>query len=151
MKPLYTLHEGKRVLKGHDHECRLLAVSPMPALASDEEEGVTVDSEAVKFDARHQVNMITETFSYYDKDADDFVLCQCADSASVNIKTSKLMGMPHVSCKNHNLSLQSNEMVKNDEELQDVTKRVCDFAATVRKSAKASTGLRNAVAAPGQH
>ena len=59
--------------------------------------------------------------------------------------------MPHVSCKNHNLSLQSNEMVKNDEELQDVTKRVCDFAATVRKLANASTALRNGVAAKGQH
>lgn len=53
------------------------------------------------------------------------------------------MDHPHISCKNHNLSLESNLMVKNNDNLRDVTEKVTAMSAAVRDRVKCSTALRN--------
>ena len=156
MKPVYGIVCKKKEITCWVHECRLLVVSPMPALVGDNVDGddetnQEAKDEAVKFDAEHHVNHLRETFLYYNKTVDEFVRCQCADSAAVNIKVARMLGIPHISCKNHCLSLESNRMVENDADLRDVTRRVLELAAVVRASAKASTALRNVAAKPGQH
>ena len=149
------------------HQCRLLALSPMSSLTSCTKENIMEDAsgdesmedtnddnhfdeEAIKFDAEHHKNHITNTFEYYEKQI-DFVLCQLADSASVCIKVANLLGIPHDSCKNHNLSLQCNKMIKGDTELEEVTAKLGNLASKVRASSKASTALRNALSGNNKH
>ena len=105
--------KGVNVKTDDIHECRLLAVSPMPALLDTDDEGQEkFDKEAVSFNVEHHVNFLQESFEYYNKDSDRFIFCQCADSAAVNIKVAKITDIPHVSCRNQNLSLACDEMVE---------------------------------------
>ena len=154
MNPKHAIVNREPLLIGYGHECRLLAVSPMPILRSDrdtDEEDEVEDEEAINFDAEHHVNHLKETLSYYDKEICGYVKCQLADSAAVNIKASKLMGIPHISCKNHNLSLESNAMVARDSNLRENIEKITAFAAKVRGSAKASTALRNSISGENKH
>lgn len=137
------------------HECRLLSVSPMPALIDSVDENGNINDgynkEAVEFNADHHINFMKECLEYYDKIADDFIVCQCADSAGVNISVANKMSHPHISCKNHNLNLQCDQMVDEDNELSNVVDAVCNLAASIRGSSKATTALRNAVSKPNTH
>ena len=107
---------GEKVQTDDIHECQLIAASPMTALLDTNDENGNnhdgFDKKAVKFNMKHHMNYIKNNFEYYDKDADEFILCQCADSAAVNIKAARIMNMPHSSYKYHNCSLHCNKMVK---------------------------------------
>jgi len=155
MRPVDIVVSGQKILADDIHKYHLLSVSPMPALnhSIDENGEVNVgfDKEAVKFNAEHHVNFKRKCFEYYKKDADEFVLCQCADSAGVNISVAKIMNHPHISCKNHNLNLQCDQMVESDNELKTVVTSVCNLAASIRGSSKATTALINAVSKPNTH
>ena len=91
------------------HECRSLAMSPMLALVeSANEDGILndgCDQKMVDFNADHRVNYLKESLQCHDKVAEDFMVCQCADSAAVNMSIVTKMEHPHVSCKTHNLNL----------------------------------------------
>ncbi len=83
----------------------------------------------------------------YGIDYDTWVLCQCADSAGVNIKIAKETHHHHISCKNHNLALAGKVMLDENSELKDLTAKVFACGCHVRNSCKVSTGLRNKAAA----
>ena len=89
---------------------------------------------------------LKESFRYFNKDANEFFICQCANSAAVNIKVSKIMNIPHVSYKSHNLSLQCNEMIDSNEKIKKATASVCSLDASIHGSEKVSTDLQNDVA-----
>ena len=79
------------------------------------------------------------------------MVCQCADSAAVNISIATKMDYPHVSCKNHNLNLQCDQMVDEDGDLSNVVDSACDLATSIRDSSKATTALMNTVSKPNKH
>ena len=54
------------------------------------------------------------------------------------------MSHPYVSYNDHILNLQCDQMVDEENELSDVVDVVCDLAASIRGSSKATTDLRNA-------
>jgi hypothetical protein len=123
------------------HELRLLACAPLPPVTvnmnvlGDEEE------ESTKFNADAHVNFFQKTFKLYGIEFDTWVLCQCADSASVNLKIAWDTHGWHISCKNHNLALAGKSMLEDDGELKDLITKVFACGAHVRNLCKVSTGL----------
>jgi hypothetical protein len=75
------------------HELCLLAVSPLSSLDENNE-----DKELAEFNAKAHVNFFRTTFKLYGIDYDEWVLCQTADSAAVNIKIAKATHGLHISC-----------------------------------------------------
>jgi hypothetical protein len=126
-------------------ELRLLACAPLPPvntnLLGNEEE------ESTEFNADAHVSFFQKTFELYGIEFDTWVLCQCADSASVNLKIARDTHGWHISCKNHNLALTGKSMLEGDCELKDLMTKVFACGAHVRNSCKVSTGLRNKAAA----
>ena len=84
-------------------------MSPVPALIdSVDENGILnegCNKEAVDFDADHHTNFMKECLEHCDKVGDEFIVCQCAESETVNTSVAKKMSHTHVSCENHNLNL----------------------------------------------
>jgi hypothetical protein len=91
------------------HELHLLACAPLPPVSTD----VLVDEqeESTKFNAEAHVNYFQKTFDLYGIDYDTWVLCQCADSAAVNLKILRDAHGQYISCKNHNLALAGKVML----------------------------------------
>ena len=144
---------GSAVVKSVRNECRLLASAPLKPIdesdSSNESDDESGDDLATSFDARHHRQYFEETFKFYDKDVSDggddkgYIKCQISDSTALNPAIARLMGFPHISCKNHDLSLQANKMVAETPELKAVTEAVASIAAAVRVSCKHTTALRN--------
>ncbi len=105
------------------------------------------EEESTEFNADAHVNYFQKTFELYGIEYDRWVLCQCADSASVNPKILRETHCRHISCKNHKLALAGKVMLEEDGELQDLITEVFACGAHVRNSCKVSTGLRNKAAA----
>jgi hypothetical protein len=127
------------------HELRLLACAPLPpvstdVLGNDQEE-------STKFNAEAHVNYFQKPFDLYGIDYDAWVLCQCADSAAVNLKISRDTHGWHISCKNHNLALAGKAMLEEGGELKDLITKVIAYGAHVWNLCKVSTGLRSKAAA----
>ena len=111
------------------------------------------NSEASVFNSEHHVNFMEEIFRMYnfEKSVKDWAVCQIADSAAVNIRIAKDLGHSrHISCKNHNLNLECQLMVSNNNELDQITKKIESVSASVRNSCKLSAALRNEAAASDQ-
>jgi hypothetical protein len=127
------------------HELCLLACAPLSPVSTD----VLGDEqeESTKFNAEAHVNYFQKTFNLYGSDYDTWVLCQCADSAAVNLKILRDTHGWHISCKNHNLALSGNVMLEEDGELKDLIMKVFACGAHVWNSCKVSTGLRSKAAA----
>ncbi len=127
------------------HELRLLACAPLPPVSTD----VLGDEqeESTKFNPKAHVNYFQKTFDLYEIDYDTWVLCQCADSAAVNLKILRDTHGRHISCKNHNLVLAGKVMLEEDGELKDLIPKVFACGAHGWNSWKVSTGLRNKAAA----
>jgi hypothetical protein len=64
-------------------------------------------------------------YGYERSDFDDWCLCQTADSCSVNIKTARLLGFPHVPCGNHLLDHEVEELVDSTKDDEDGPGQIC--------------------------
>ena len=62
--------------------------------------------ESIEFTAQAHYDHITDILmSFYDiEEPEDWITNQTADSASVNIKLAKLLGVAHINCENHLLN-----------------------------------------------
>lgn len=127
----------------HRHHLRLLAVAPLPAVEEGDNEGGDETEESETFNARAHINFFIVTLELYGIDFTKWVVCHCADSASVNIKIAKDSHGFHVSCGNHNLALAGAKMIDNDESLKQILSVVTGVSAHVRNSCVVSTALRN--------
>ena len=58
------------------------------------------------------------------------------------------MGHLHISCKNHNLNLQFDLMVDDDSDISYIIDAICNLAASILGSSKATISLRNVVYKP---
>ena len=77
------------------------------------------DNETSKFDANTHAGQMKDVFSsFYGLDLESWSVCQVANSAPVNIKTSRLLSIPHIACLNLRLNSEVNAMVHNDELLK---------------------------------
>ncbi len=124
----------------------LLACAPLtPGVSTD----VLGDEqeESTKFNAEALENYFQKTFDLYGIDYDTCVLCQCADSAAVNLKILRDTHGWHISCKNHNLALAGKVMLEEDGELKDLMTKVFACGAHVRNLCKVITSLSNKAAA----
>ena len=107
----------------------------------------STDEESATTNAEAHVNFFIETLKFYDLDFNDWAVCHCADSASVNIKIAKITHGRHGPCGNHNLALAGEKMLEQDDELRDVVERCEKVGAHVRNSAKVQTTIRNLASA----
>ena len=74
--------------------------------------------EAVGFSIEVHVEYIRKKIEYYKGIAyDKWIMCQKADNARVNGKTSELLRIPRVPCKNHILNPKVNSMVASTPDL----------------------------------
>ena len=103
----------------------LLSVSPMARTELTEEDEIDTktdlavyDETAVNFSSQTHAEHIRNVFRYYGLNVEDWAVCQTADNCSVNRKVAELLGIPHVSCKNHMLNLEVNKMVKQTRDLE---------------------------------
>ena len=114
----------------------LLSVAPLhtPVKEGDNSDGFlpTADEaeveEAVEFTAKAHYNHITNLLSnfYGIEYPKKWITNQTADSASVNLKLAKLLGVPHINCENHllnnKLKLWMKDTTTNDDDIATVTR-----------------------------
>lgn len=129
--------EGPQV-KSSTHRIILLGVSPMIAIndetvaADGADETHHIDSNAesdvdpeevveedagttysFKFDANHHVHHFKTILKAYKKDnIQDFFVAFLSDNASVNRKTARLAGVPHLPCHNHTHALDVGKLAR---------------------------------------
>ena len=106
-----------------------------------------MDEEAADQTAEAHLNFFVETLKYYELDLSEWVVCHCADSASVNRKIARLSHGNHNPCDNHKLALSSNSMMENDGSLKEVVDKCAAAGTYVRNSAKIQTHIRNLASA----
>ena len=130
----------------------LLSVSPMARTEvteeeeSDEKKDLAVfDETAVNFSSQTHAEHIRNVFRYYGLDVSDWAVCQTADNCSVNLKVAELLGIPHVSCKNHMLNLEVNKMVRQTRDLEQTLNSIHDTMGQCKKRLKNAALLRNLV------
>ena len=80
---------------------------------------------------------------YYDTDL-KWVKCETSDNAGVNTRAEKIMGIPHIPCKNHWLSSEVENMVScSREEARNLD--VADIIDKVHQTtSKAKGSIKNA-------
>ena len=114
----------------------LLSVAPLhtPVNEGDNSDGFlkTADEaeveEAVEFTAKAHYDHITDLLSnfYGIEYPKNWITNQTADSASVNLKLAKLLGVPHIICENHllnnKLKLWMKATTTNDNDIATVTR-----------------------------
>ncbi len=131
----------------YQHQLRLLAVAPLPAISEDDEEdGDDEVEESETFNAKAHNNFFKVTLELYGVDFESWVICQCADSASVNKKIAKDTHGRHISCANHNLGLSGAKMIEKNESLSRILTVVHGVTSHVKNSCVVSTVLRNVAA-----
>lgn len=81
----------------------LLSVIPLGKEVRDE---LNCEEEATRFDAKNQVNHMTDIFFYYTLSLNDRVLCSTADKCGVNKRIAKILGVLHMRCMSHKLNLE---------------------------------------------
>lgn len=111
---------NKRYGTEHTNELAmtLLSASPLERAQSnkslfgndDDIEDVNKDkekgNEATTFDAETHISHMKDVFSYYGVNVTPWVVCQVADSASVNVRIARILQVPHVACLNNSLILK---------------------------------------------
>ena len=127
---------SKVIVKGQSFErsipvIRLLAYSPLPGVAneddemfinmSDEEKEIYLE-EALTFNAKVHAQFIINTFDLFyginEAQLIERLVNQTSDSAAVNVKLAKILKIPHIGCYNHKLHNQVEAMVKNNHNLK---------------------------------
>jgi len=101
----------------------LLSVAPLhtPVKEGDNSDGFLPMSEeaeveeSVEFTAQAHFDHITDILmNFYDiEDPENWITNQTADSASVNLKLAKLLGVAHINCENHLLNNEVKLWLKN--------------------------------------
>ena len=127
---------SKVIVKGQSFErvfpvIRLLACSPLPGIADEDdeifmnmsdEEKAQYLVEARTFTAEVHANFIVETFNtHYEIDEAELkekLVNQTSDSAAVNVKLANILKIPHIGCYNHKLHNQVEKMVNNNHNLK---------------------------------
>ena len=148
-------HFRRGEAKSVRNECRLLACAPLKTVndngsdSDGESDGDDGDDDlATSFDAKHHRQYFEDTFKFYNKDisedGDDstFIVCQVADSTALNPAIARAMNFPHISCKNHDLSLEANKMIEDTAELKTVTDTVAATAVARRRMPAAASCFR---------
>ena len=125
-------------------EVVLLSCAPMSQVAEIEDEENEEDvEEATSFNAEVHAHHIRSTFNYYqDIEFDCWVKAQTADNAKVNVKTCKLLGIPHIPCKNHLLNSEVNNMVETNRDMNDKIETVQKTMKQCKRSIKNMAILR---------
>lgn len=127
----YPVRKKTSTVHVQEPEMVLLSVAPMERDVDkkdeedededeDEFEGNSDDHAlASSFTAKDQCEHLKKIIRYYGVEFDDWCACLIGDNAAVNIKTSRLCGVPHIGCKNHKLNLEINRMINLDRKLED--------------------------------
>jgi hypothetical protein len=109
--------EGDASFKKTTHCIILLGVSPMIAIKSsgnnDEDDEAANDNEEAgqeasyshKFDAEHHIHHFGSILKAYNQEVKKLFVAFVSDNASVNCKTARLAGLPHLPCHNHTHAL----------------------------------------------
>ena len=121
--------------------CYILSedISPMARTESgdDSKDGKGVfDEMAVNFNAETHAEHIGNIFRYYGLDVEEWTVCQMVDNCSVNLKVSDLLGIPHVTCKNHLLNLEVSEMVEQNRDLEVMLNSIHEKMGSCKKKLK---------------
>ena len=121
----------------------LLAVSPLTTLVSEKKDS-NKTTESTNFKAEVMAQFIEKTLEeYYDTDL-KWVKCETSDNAGVNTRAAKLMGIPHIPCKNHLLSSEVENMVSCSREEARIL-GVADIIDKVHQTmSKAKGSIKNA-------
>jgi hypothetical protein len=119
---LFIEGEGDALFKKTTHNIILLGVSPMIDISgkkcyanddeadetandNNEEEGKLWVSYSHKFDAEHHIHHFRSILNAYNQEVKKLFVAFPSDNASVNRKTAKLAGVPHLPCHNHTHAL----------------------------------------------
>jgi hypothetical protein len=113
-----SIAEGSE-LKYDKHKLHLLTCAPLSLVDGDMG---NENEESTEFNAEAHINYFQKTFELYDYNT--WGLCQCADSAAVNIKILRETHCHYISCKNNNITLEGKAMLEDDGELKDLITKV---------------------------
>ena len=121
---------GQKKTVGQKELClNLISFSPMSKVNAGKSSDN--DEEAETFNAVTHTNQMKEIFLYYGVHLSKWVVCQVADSATINRRIAKDLGMPHIGCLNHKLNNEVERMVNNYSALasaiDSVNKTMLDF------------------------
>jgi hypothetical protein len=120
--------------------CTLLSVSPMPATADEDD----TSPETAKFNAKVHANYFTTTLhDYYDIDLKRWAKAIIADNAPTNIKTAKILKIPHVGCCSHKLNLDVELMVSGNSQMKETISTIHDVMACAKQKLRNAAVLRN--------
>ena len=113
--------------KNTTHRIILLGVSPMLGMnndaatdgndddststdaADDDDDDVECGHYSYKFDAEHHLHHFNTILKAYGQNVNDLFVAFLSDNASVNRKTARLAGVPHLPCQNHTHALDVGE------------------------------------------
>ena len=122
------------------HRLSLLAISPMGQLRNKDED---TNDETTRFNAEAYVQFICDTFAVYHCNFDEWCVALIGDSASTNLRVSKLTGKPHIGCLSHKLHLEVRSMINRHIELKNVIESVHRTMKEVKSKSKSAAVLRN--------
>lgn len=104
-----------------------------------------------KFTAEVHVNFVKnrvfgQRLGFSHDELKSFLICQTADSASVNTRTAKLLGIPHINCANHLLDHQVEDLIDRTMHVEHGPGQICskihETMAKIKGSNKNSSALR---------
>ena len=77
--------------------------------ADDDDDDVECGHYSYKFDAEHHLHHFNTILKAYGQNVNDLFVAFLSDNASVNRKTARLAGVPHLPCQNHTHALDVGE------------------------------------------
>ena len=102
------------------------------------------DEETMRFTAEAHINHIGKVFEMFGiQNYKEWLINQTADNAAVNIKVSKILGIPHVACKSRCLNLEINLMCRDVTDLNNCIKSVHQMMAQCKGRLTTAALLRN--------
>jgi hypothetical protein len=90
-----------------------------------------------------QKAVFEQRYNFTKEELNNWVACQTADSCSVNLKTARMLGFPHVNCHNHLLSNEVQSMVRTTKDDEDGPGGICAKIHETMSKVKASTKNTN--------
>lgn len=155
---LYTVREHNTEVTKEEPVCTLLAVSPMAKVEERAAEGEDSEDEVAEsedgqdvtmaetavFNAEAHKNFFETTFKdCYGIDLKKWNRASITDNTSTNLRLARLMDVPHVGCKNHQLNLDVELMVQGHDNLKLCIESVHETMRSCKQSIKNAALLRN--------
>lgn len=121
----------------------LMSLSPIRH-CTDKSQNVRDSKEAETFNADVVVEHVEDAF----KNANhlvpqDWIHCFLGDNANANLAMAELLNKPHMSCHNHLLNLEVEDVIDDNEEASYLLNDVRSAVSSARNSAKLSAVLRD--------